>query len=233
MELNIAHTEYPQQQGGLMICGYEWGYSKEDQAKDENGVVHVFKKDAGCTFANKEICYGPDALKWRYDNTVKKWFEMWGHPLQNLPGDFEMSIIQTNWCNTQDHSLNGDYSKLLDQEQVDNFIYHIEYFKPLVILFMGSQLIKALQNPKVIKRFEIICGKSVGNSETVQKPFSGRRFEIVFQNFETCNVVCFPHPSSARGLSDTYIESFRDRMDKILQNYKLSKFGGFNFEVQH
>lgn len=223
MDPNIAHSKYPQQQMGLMICGYEWGYSKEDQAKEENGNRTDFNKDAKCTFANKEVCFGPDALKWKYDNNIKKWFEMWGHPLQNPPGDFERSIIQTNWCNTQANSLNQDYSKLYQEEQVNNFIDHTECFKPQVIFFMGSQLIKALQHPRVIGRFETICGKKMDNPLYLQKPSPGRRFKIAFQNFERCKVVSFPHPSGTRGLRDEYIESFSLEMDQILQDYKSSK----------
>ncbi len=126
MELNIAHSEHPQQQMGLMICGYEWGYSKEDQAKEENGEGNNFNKDAGSTFANKEVCYGPDALNWKYDNNIKKWFAMWGHPLQNPPGDFERSIIQTNWCNPSGtRGLSDEYieSFSLEMDQI------LQYYK--------------------------------------------------------------------------------------------------------
>ena len=95
MVLNIAHSEFPEQQGGLMICGYEWGGGEEE---GEGVSEPQIDWSANCTFANKDLRYGPAALGWRYDNRIKKWFDMWGCPLNHDdPGEFEKSIIQTNW----------------------------------------------------------------------------------------------------------------------------------------
>lgn len=220
--INIAHSEFPEQHGGLMICGYEWGYSKEDERNDALGVEQPVNHDAGCTFANKVLCYGPRALKWRYDNIIMKWFGLWGHPLsRSEPMSFERSIVQTNWCNTQAHAMDGDYSKLSEPEQIDNFIGHIDYFKPRVILFMGSRLIDALQGPAVRERFEAITGKCTKEASAQQKKFAGRRFKFVFQSFERCEVVGLPHPSSSHGISDDYITLFNDEMGSLLQRFKL------------
>jgi len=117
MELNVAHySKFPQQRGGLMICGYEWGYSKQDQEADAKGIEYQpADTDVACTFANKELRYGPRALNWRYDASIMKWFEIWGHPFnKSNPSDFDKSVIQTNWCKEMNHSMDGKYSKLND-----------------------------------------------------------------------------------------------------------------------
>jgi hypothetical protein len=57
-----------------------------------------------------------------------------------------------------------------------------------------------------------------------RQPFTGRRFKFTFQSFEKCEVVCLPHPSSSRGLSDDYIRLFAGEMDAILEYFKRKHF---------
>ena len=111
-----------------------------------------------------------------------------------------------------------------DPEQVENFIYHVSYFVPSVILFMGSALIKALQNHGTLEKFQSIMGKCTKPPVIMQKPFTGRRFKFTFQSFEKCEVVCLPHPSSSRGLSDDYVGLFAGEMDAILECFKRKHF---------
>ncbi|KAB2310686.1 hypothetical protein F8A87_08350 [Betaproteobacteria bacterium SCN2] len=224
-QLNLAHTQFPQQQEGLMICGYEWGYSKTDQENDEAGNVQPIELNSGCTFSNKGLCYGPRAYSWPYDQNIIKWFGFWGHALnRDNPGDFEKSIAQTNWCNTEGHSMGGDYTKLLIPVHVDNFIFHVDHFRPSVILLMGSKLIEKMQDGKVLGRFKQIMGNCTKDPFAVQKPFNGRRFKVWFQSFERCEVACLPHPSGSHGLNDDYIALFRDEVGGLLSRYKRNKF---------
>ena len=221
MVLNIAHSEFPEQQGGLMICGYEWGGGEEE---GEGVSEPQIDWSANCTFANKDLRYGPAALGWRYDNRIKKWFDMWGCPLNHAdPGGFEKSIIQTNWCDTQNPQMNGDYSRLSEPEQVKNFLNLIKRFSPNLILFMGSKLIDALHNPSTFKQFQEISGKCTRPINFVQKNYDGRKFKVGFEKFEWCDVVCFPHPSSSHGLSDEYISLFNDDMKERIADYKLAR----------
>lgn len=225
-KLNVAHSQFPQQIGGLMICGYEWGYSKADQSKDAEGIEQTMDLDAGCTFANKDKCFGDRALAWPYDATIIKWFDLWGHPLNRKePGDFEKSIIQTNWCDSEGNSMDGDYSKLSNSVHVNNFMSHISHFKPKVILFMGAKLVDALNSPAIFEQFEAICGKCVNPLKSLQKDFSGRRFRVAFQSFDACEVICLPHPSGSHGLSDSYIELFEEEMNTILSAFKRNRVG--------
>lgn len=219
--LNIAHSEFPEQQGGLMICGYEWGGGDEETDSDE---APRMDEDAICTFANKNLRYGPAALGWPYDKRIRKWFSMWGHPLNHdRPGEFEKSIVQTNWCNSQNSRMNGEYTALSNPAQVANFLDHVRHFSPRLILLMGSRLIDALQHPSTLERFEAIVGACTKPRHAVQRPSSFRRFKISFQSFERCDVVCLPHPSSSHGLSDDYIALLNDDMRQRLADYLLGR----------
>lgn len=221
MSLNIAHSEFPEQQRGLMICGYEWGGGDEES---ENRNEPQIDQAATCTFADKDLRYGPAALKWPYDARIKKWFAMWGYPLDHdNPGAFEKSIIQTNWCDTQNPAMNGDYGALWAPAQVDNFLRHVRHFRPALLLLMGSRLIEALHRPSTLEQFEAISGKCTAPREAIQKPSACRRFKLSFQRFERCDVICFPHPSASRGLSDDYIALFTDEIAGRLARYKSAR----------
>lgn len=224
---NIANSVFPENKAnGLMIVGYEWGYSKKDQESDERGESEPMNVEAEHTFATKHLCHGPKALKWRYDNKIIKWFSLWGHPLsRENPSAFERSMIQTNWCDTQNNSMNGVsyFHKLTAPDQIDNFIAHVDYFKPKIILFMGSKLIEILQHPPVLERFSTIAGSTVKAPNFIKKEFDGRRFRVGFQSFERCEVVCLPHPSSARSLNDDYIALYSNEIGGLISKFKQQK----------
>lgn len=224
---NISNSIFPDfnDRNGLMICGYEWGWSKDDEADYENGEYVLPETEVPHTFANKALHYGKRAKTWPYDRNIRKWFELWGHPMDEngLGGAFEQSMLQTNWADTQGRSVN-EYEKFLSKEQVGNFIRHIEVFRPKLILFMGSRLLSYLNNPAVLPHFQQIAGKEVEPLKYTQKMFDkGTRFKVGFQKFENCQVVCLPHPSASRGLSHEYIGLFKPEMDKILTTYKTER----------
>ncbi|UOG18733.1 hypothetical protein [Acinetobacter sp. PK01] len=224
-ELNLANTLFEgfNDKEGLVICGYEWGWSKADQ--ENEGKVPPIDFSIPCTFSNKTLRYGEQAKGWRYDNKIKKWFTLWGHPLNEdaLGSDFDKCIIQTNWAYTSNNSING-YGRFLEEEAINNFLLHIATLKPKVILFMGSKLINLLRHEKVWDKFTAIVGNQTSPLEVVRKQeHDGRKFKVFFEEFETCKVVCFPHPSSSRGLSDGYIGLFKTEMDNIFTNYKNEK----------
>lgn len=207
-----------------MLCGYEWGFSKSDQEssliqeQNRSGVPHVF--------SNKAAEYGDAANSWKYDQRIIYWFELFGHKLnrQETGGDFEKCLLQTNWCDTQNNKMEGDYwSKLLEPSQIDNFIAHIEMFKPRLIFFFGSQIIKILQSEKVLSRLMGVVGLVTESLNFQRKPFDGRAFSIGFQSFKNCKTVCFPHPSGSHGLSDDYIKLFSSEIGKLLQEFKEFK----------
>lgn len=223
---NIGNSVFPgfNDNQGLMLCGYEWGFSKSDQEfaqadeQKRSSVAHVF--------SNKAAEYGEIANGWKYDQRIIYWFELFGHKLsqRETGGNFEKCLLQTNWCDTQNNKMEGDYwSKLLEPSQIDNFIAHIEMFKPRLIFFFGSQILKILQSEKVLPRFMEAMGVVTEPLIFQRKPFDGRVFSIGFQGFENCKVMCFPHPSGSHGLSDDYIKLFSTEAGKLLQEFKELK----------
>jgi len=228
VELNIGNSIFQglNDKKGLMICGYEWGYSKEDQRLDESDEDCFYDKDAITTFSNKSPMHGDRAFSWRYDNRIIQWFDMWGHPLsrEELGSGFEKCIIQTNWCDTEGNTINEDYyRKLTNPRQIENFIFHIKTFEPSVIFFMGSQIIDILQDEKVLDKFVDIMGEPKTKLQKIQKPFKGRRFKIGFQEFGKCKVVSMPHPSGTHGLSDSYMSLFANETSHLISEFKQIK----------
>ncbi|MCU4313168.1 hypothetical protein KTG68_14550 [Acinetobacter variabilis] len=226
-DLNLANALFEgfNDKEGVMICGYEWGWSKADQAKGNDEKHSPINFSIPCTFSNKVLRYGEQAKSWRYDNTIKKWFSLWGHSLNEygLGSEFDKCIIQTNWAYTSNHSIDG-YERFLEEDAINNFLQHVEELRPKIILFMGRNLIDLLRNEKVWNRFTAIVGNAIGPLKMVQKKeYNGTRFKVFFEKFETCKVICFPHPSSSRGLSNEYISLFKPEMDKILTDYKQHK----------
>lgn len=228
-ELNLANSIFSglNDKRGILICGYEWGFSQEDQRLfAEGNPAPFFDKEAETTFSNKTPAHGDRALAWRYDNRIHRWFELWGHPLnrEGLGGLFEKCIVQTNWCSTEGHHIEGSYyEKLSDPVQVDNFLFHVSELDPAVVLFMGSAMIDVLQNPSILARFSGIVGAETNPLRKVQKEFSGRRFRVGFQGFQRCSVVSLPHPSSSRGLSDAYIALFSKEIGNLISEVRRAK----------
>jgi hypothetical protein len=231
-DLNITNSIFKgfNDKNGLMICGYEHGHSISDQERNKNTTGPFHNTELECTFANQTPRFGEVAKTWPYQKTIKKWFSSWGFPLDEngLGGNLEKSIILTNWANTQGHKMGIETkisSKLLSDEQVDNFLLHIDSFRPRVLLLMGSQLIHCLNNQKVISRFEAIVGKRVSIAKSIQQDMAeGRRFKVYFQEFQKnagahCQVVCFPHPSGSIGLRDGYIAQYKKLMAPIISQF--------------
>lgn len=227
-DLNLGNSIFDgfNNKNGLMICGYEWGFSNKDKEEQESGTWVEPNEEVEHTFANKARYYGEVANTWRYDNSIKKWFELWGFPLdsEELGSNFEKSIVQTNWADTQGHSIkNSDSNKFLLDENIDNFIHHIEVLKPKVLILMGSELINYLQNPAVLPKFIEIMGEITKPKDVVQKESAHTRFKVQFQSFKNCQVIGFPHPSGSHGISYDYIELFRPEMTEILSKYKKER----------
>ncbi len=223
--INIGNSIFPgfNDQNGIMICGYEWG---DPKSNGSDSIDTPQKKIAEiCTFSNKEPAYGQWIMQVPYDKQIRRWFSLWGHPLNEsgLGEGFDKCIVQTNWANTCSNNMNGKYNDLLSDEQVENFIYHIREFKPSILMLMGSKLIWFLQNKLVYDEFVKIVGNAVGEINIIQKQGPERRFKVCFQNFEQCSVICFPHPSGSSGLSHSYISKYKAEIYPLLSNFRKEK----------
>lgn len=226
--LNLANSLFTgyNNKRGILISGYEWGFSQKDQRLSSKETPPFLDKNATTTFSNKTAAHGPRALAWRYDNRIHKWFELWGHPLnrEGLGGSFEKCLVQTNWCNTQGHHMEGSYHKKLSSPvQVDNFLRHIARLEPALILCMGSAMMDILQAPSTLSRFTQIVGPAINPPQKIQKNAKGRRFKIGFQQFERCSIVSLPHPSSSIGLRDDYIALFSPEIGDLIASVRIAK----------
>ena len=76
--LNIGNSIFPgfNDKDGLMICGYEWGWSKADEESFQNGFRREPSEYIDHTFANKGRYYGNEdrCVICRYDLIIKGWF---------------------------------------------------------------------------------------------------------------------------------------------------------------
>ena len=126
-----------------------------------------------CTFSNKSLRYGDVAKTWiKYDKRIRTWFSMWGHPLneEGLGDAFDKMIVQTNWA-VESKKSRSTIAFYKQDENVDNFIAHIEELRPKVILFMGSELLtKVLKFYKVRDKFTPIMGNEIEKLQTLRMP---------------------------------------------------------------
>ncbi len=221
-EYNIGNSIFPglNDRDGVMLCGYEWGFSRKDQQLAEKHAEEmVCKRSQILTFAQKSSIYSSP-----YDLRIIRWFDYFGHSISRKGGVsvFDRCLLQTNWCLGADTSVRN-FSKFLYPENQENFLRIVDAFRPGLLLFMGSRLIHCLQRKPVIDCFEGIFGKAEASPQFPQKPFDGVRFKIGFQRFERVQVVSLPHPSGSRGLSDRYIQLFASEMRDVFNRYKQSR----------
>lgn len=221
-KLNLGNAIYKgfNDKNGLMICGYEWG-----QEADRKGQIVEADMSKKCTFSNKSLRYGDVAKTWiKYDKRIRTWFSMWGHPLneEGEGNDFDKTIIQTNWA-LGSKEKSDSINFYLKDENIDNFILHINALKPKLILFMGNQLLtKLLISQKVLEKFTPIMGEKIEKLQVLRMPgYHGALTYI--HKFEKCTVIGLPHPSSSRGLTNEYIEFCKSELETIISNFKTEK----------
>ncbi len=205
---------------GIILCGYEWGYSKHDQHLEKNHKDEIEKKKLEInTFYSKSKIYDSP-----YDLRIIKWFGFFGHSLGIDDGfsPFDKCLLKTNWCDSQGTYV-SDYDKFLSEKNSGNFLSLMDAFRPSILIFMGAKQIHFLQNPIIKNHFSKIFGIEVSPLCIRSKPFEGRKFKIGFQGFERVIVVSLPHPSGTRGLSDNYIKLFAPEINEILDQYRSLK----------
>ena len=213
---NVDTSIRYEQIGGIMICGYNWGGNPNILGR---GTSDSFFSDAR---------YGN-----RYRNRIIEWFSLWGFPLARVPGTegyLENSISQTNWLPTQTVSLHG--SNALDSciSHAENFNLHLDYFKPKVLLLMGKALIDALNTPVVQNELIRIAGQPLSLDYLYDYPDAHnhklKKFRVTFQKYEKMQVICFPHPTGSRGLSNDYIAGFRSLIEPIFKGFMFERNAG-------
>jgi len=193
--------------GGIMICGYNFGYSSEDEKNDQLGLT--VDAETPSFFSDRT------RNDTRFRNRLLTWLESWGKVLQvdtDKIGSFERSFFQTNWLDSQSSTISEDgisINKLVDGSE--GILSLIESRRPRVILFTGSLMIEALNDIRIRKQVEALLGARPGNaivhhSETATP---GTKFKVLIQEFPKATVISIPHVTGAMGVSDEYMAGFR------------------------
>lgn len=223
-ELNTTTASFTEnREGGLMICGINWGGSEDETPNDGDNL----KKERKSFFSDADV------NNWPYRNRLLRWFELFGHPLrttEDLSNQFERSIIQTNWLSSQSKNMAGKSIRAECISEWDNFAWHVQTIKPKIIVFLSVSLLDTLNSSACVENAKLILGdseKAIYYKKTV--PDNGKalkRFRVGVQNFKRTTIIALPHPTGSKGLSHKYIQAFKPEIYPILQKYKNER--GFN-----
>jgi hypothetical protein len=204
---------------GLLLCGLNHGYSKEDERQDAAGIDRSDPRKS--FFSDCEVNDYP------FRNRIVSWFSLWGFELarsHETAGAFERSMVQTNWLQTCSNNMNGINTRQACIEDNDSFIQTCETLKPELIFFFGRDLFWAFDSPALSEKVAPIFGASIGGTRWLQKDvfFDGkprRRLRFGFQQYEKLMVVILPHATGAQGVASDYIEAFKPEMAEVIKTW--------------
>lgn len=206
-------------EGGLLLCGLNHGYSKEDERQDAAGIDRSDPYKS--FFSDKEV------NDYKFRNKLVKWFSLWGHPLEGdkcLAGPFERSLVQTNWLQSCSRDMGGVNVYQACIGESESFLRTCEILKPGAIFFFGKEMLPAFTSPELAERVESIFGTKLGATDWRQENVYQegrllRRFKVGFQRYANLNVVSLPHATGAQGIADDYISAFRPKMSEVLDSW--------------
>ncbi len=212
----VITKDYPEnEQGGIMVCGINFGLSKKEEALEKAGVI-----------PNVEVrSFFSDATvnDTRFRDRLLTWMSSWGIRLANQPGTegaFERSFFQTNWLETQTNSVTSDgiiNTNVLVQE-ADGILNLLDQRRPTKIILVGSKLIDAINDIRLRVRVESILGIRSGNAiihRASPSDVHKKYFRIYTQTFGNTRILCLPHAQS-RGLTDEYMAGFQPVISNLL-----------------
>jgi len=220
IELPIHTKIYLQNSnGGILLCGINHGYSENDKKLDESGAN---REDPHKSFFSDE-----EVNDYPFLNNIVKWFSFRGYRLNGnseAAGGLVKSIVQTNWLQTCSNNMNGVNTQQACVQDNDSFLETCESLKPKIIILFSKELFWAFNSDSLNARVKSIFGNKINNAEWLQKDVvvDGKKcikFKVGFQKYERLNVISLPHATSARGLSDDYIASFKPEISQIINNW--------------
>ena len=213
----IVTRDYPENiSGGIMVCGINFGYSKEDEALE--GQVENVAREVLSFFSDETV------NKTKFRDRALRWLRSLGIKLSGTAGGdgaLEKSVFQTNWFDSQTRDIGtaGEFNskamveiELSLQEQKRfgyGLISVVEARKPRAIIFFGANLIEAFNDIRLRPRIEASLGPRSGNAQRIglkTDTFKGKVFSVRYQTFGSTYVVCLPHPQ-AHGVTDEFIAS--------------------------
>lgn len=217
--LNLATALYPENaSGGLAICGMNWGGDPDPDFQWTCDVV-------GDSFFSDQR-----SNDYPYQRRLLRWFERFGHPLATTEqgaGAFERSIIQTNWIPNQAPNMDGTDLHGECVRNLSNFEFHMERFRPKLLLLTSVALLDVLNSSSCIGAARRLFG-SESRADVLTRSIEvggkrHKRFRVGVQRFERVQIIALPHPSGSRGLGDEYIAAFADVIGPILARYKAER----------
>lgn len=196
------------QNGGVMICGINFGYSSRDEADEMSGVAS--SQENPSFFSDLAV------NNTRFRNRVLTWLTSWGLTFATRAGEegcFERAFFQTNWLDTQTRSVSSDGNITTDTlvREPAGLLHLLEARKPSVVFFFGSAMIEALNDPRIREKVIAILGARSGNPRDYRARlpnYSGTQFRMRIQEFGKTFIVGLPHPQ-AFGVSDEYVAALR------------------------
>ena len=202
--------------GGLLLCGLNHGYSKNDELLDAAGINRADPHKS--FFSDSEVNDYP------FRNRIVSWFSLWGYELarsSEKAGSLARSIVQTNWLQTCSNNMDGINTQQACIEDNESFFQTCEALKPCVIFFFGRELLWAFTSPVLSTRVESIFGTRKGETRWLQKDvyFNGkprRRLRFGFQQYEKLTVVLLPHATGAHGVADHYIAAYTPEKSEMI-----------------
>jgi len=205
--------------GGLLLCGINHGYSKDDERQD---VAGVDRSDS-----HKSFFSDSEVNDYPFRNRIVSWFRLWGYELaqsKQSAGSFERSFIQTNWLQTCSNNVGGMNIKQACIDGHDSFLETCNALKPGAIFFFGKELLWAFTSPALSQKIESIFGARAGEIKWLQKDVyhNGkpcRRFRFGFQQYEKLVVVALPHATGAQGIATDYIAEFKPEMSEVIDSW--------------
>ncbi|MDQ3565247.1 MAG: hypothetical protein M3436_14295 [Pseudomonadota bacterium] len=206
-------------EGGLLLCGLNHGYSKDDERRDAAEIDRSAPHTS--FFSDSEV------NDYAFRNRIVSWFALWGYELarsKETAGQFEKSIIQTNWLQTCSNNMSGVNTQQACVEDNESFLRTCAALKPGAIFFFGTELLCAFTSPQLCREVESVFGPKVGGTNWLQKDvyFNGkprRRLRFGFQHYERLAVVALPHATGAQGVAHGYIEAFKPEMSEVIESW--------------
>lgn len=214
----VITKSYPENRaGGIMVCGINFGFSKEDERAEETDGV--YEQEPLSFFSDKAV------NGTRFRNRLLTWLSLWNLLLETKAGSegpLERSFFQTNWLPTQTHSISSDGVITIDVlvGEADSFLGLLQERRPKAIIFVGAQLIEALNDVRLRERVESILGARSGNAVIHRADASSsscKVFKLLTQSFGSTQIISLPHVQS-RGLTDNYMAGFGPVVQSLLRS---------------
>lgn len=217
--LNLATKVFPENRdGGLMICGINWGGEADTDYKWTQDVT------GDSFFSDRRF------NNFKYRDRIAKWFELLGHPLassEEQAGPFEHSLFQTNWLRNQSPNMDGKDIQAECIREWGNFEFHVARLKPKLIIFLSVKLLDVLNSADCAIRVRELLGEAqpptILQREVVVGTERLKSFRVGMQRFREADVIALPHPTGSQGLSDDYVAAFKDVLSPIIATYKATR----------